>query len=75
MAGIGAENATHSWYYRSLDVPQSWSGQRVLLNFGAVDYEATIYINGTHVGSHRGGYTGFTLDITEAVSFGGIHDL
>jgi regulation of enolase protein 1 (concanavalin A-like superfamily) len=53
------------WYKRSFTVPEGWSGQRVKLNFGAVDYLATVYVNGHLAGSHKGGYTSFSLDITD----------
>lgn len=51
------------WYYRSFKVSAA-KGQRTLLHFGAVDWETTVYINGKEVGSHTGGYTGFSFDIT-----------
>ena len=47
--------------------PKGWAGQRMLLHFGAVDWEATVYVNGKKVGSHRGGYDPFTFDITDAL--------
>jgi regulation of enolase protein 1 (concanavalin A-like superfamily) len=53
------------WYKRSFTVPENWNGQRVKLNFGAVDYLATVYVNGQQVGSHKGGFTSFSFDITE----------
>ncbi|WP_164472566.1 OmpL47-type beta-barrel domain-containing protein [Cohnella candidum] len=53
------------WYKRSFTVPADWSGQRVKLNFGAVDYLATVYVNGHLAGSHKGGYTSFSFDITD----------
>ena len=56
------------WYRRSFDCPQRSAGERVLLHFGAVDYSATVWINGVESGRHRGGYTPFTLDITGALS-------
>ena len=43
---------------------------RLLLNFGAVDYEATVLVNGTKVGTHKGGYDAFSFDITEALKAG-----
>ena len=43
---------------------------RVLLHFGAVDYDARVWINGTEVGRHKGGYTSFTFDITAYVQAG-----
>lgn len=49
-------------------MPSNWANQRVLLNFGAVDYEATVYVNGQQVGSNRGGYFRFTIDVTDYVS-------
>ncbi|NQX60115.1 PA14 domain-containing protein [Paenibacillus qinlingensis] len=58
------------WYKRSFTIPDSWSGQRVKLNFGAVDYLATVYVNGQLVGSHKGGFTAFSLDITDQLKTG-----
>ncbi|NQX66526.1 DUF1349 domain-containing protein [Paenibacillus alba] len=58
------------WYKRSFTVPSDWSGQRVMLNFGAVDYLATVYVNGVQVGTHKGGYTSFSFDITDQLQAG-----
>jgi beta-galactosidase/beta-glucuronidase len=55
------------WYRREFDVPRLEHGQRLLLHFGAVDYRATVWVNGCHVGQHEGGYTPFTVDITDEV--------
>jgi beta-galactosidase/beta-glucuronidase len=55
------------WYRRPFDDPRTGEGERVLLRFGAVDYSATVWINGTYVGSHEGGSTPFSLDITPAL--------
>jgi arylsulfatase len=63
---VGQEN--QAWYRRSFSLPENWQGQRVLLHFGAVDWEATIFVDGREVGTHRGGYDPFSLDITEAVA-------
>ena len=52
------------WYRRSFSIPQAWQGQRILAHFGAIDYQASIWVNGSSAGSHVGGYTPFTLDIT-----------
>ena len=49
------------WYRRSFTVPKGWSGQRVLLQFGAVDWEAMVFVNGKELGSHRGGYDALPL--------------
>src|SRR3546814_4094800 len=42
------------WYKRTFTLPANWPGQRTLLNFGAVDYESTVLVNGAVVGSHKG---------------------
>ncbi len=55
------------WYRRTFSLPRSWIGRRVLLHFGAVDFQADVFVNGTKVGSHEGGYDGFSFDITDAV--------
>ena len=56
------------WYRRTFTTPNKWRGQRVLLHFGAVDFEATVWVNGQKVGEHRGGYDGFEMDITDALN-------
>lgn len=63
------------WYRRTFTVPDGWAGQRLLLHFGAVDYDAKVYVNGTQVGAHRGGYDGFDLDITDALAGTGPQEL
>jgi len=52
------------WYRRSFTVPSSWKGRNILLNFGAVDWKADVFINDIHVGTHTGGFTPFSFDIT-----------
>jgi beta-galactosidase/beta-glucuronidase len=72
LSGIGHTDFIPAvWYRRALDVPDDWEGQRVLLHFGAVDYDCRAYIDGQAVGSHRGGYTPFTFEITHALGRGG----
>src|SRR5262249_34851830 len=63
------------WYRRTFTVPKDWAGQRVLLHFGAVDWEATVFVNGTKVGSHRGGYDAFSFDVTGALKKQGDQEL
>lgn len=55
------------WYRRTFQIPSAWSGQRVLLHFGAVDWESQVLVNGKVVGMHQGGYDCFSFDITEAL--------
>jgi hypothetical protein len=52
------------WYARMFDVPRAWAGRRVLLHFGAVDWLATVSLNGQLLGEHRGGYLPFCFDMT-----------
>jgi hypothetical protein len=78
------------WYHRSFSVPNSWlvptahpgngignnpNSQRLLLHFEAVDWEATVYVNGEKVGSHDGGYDSFTFDVTDALTSDGEQEL
>ncbi|MBI4660594.1 MAG: glycoside hydrolase family 2 [Verrucomicrobia bacterium] len=55
------------WYRRTFRIPSRWAGHRVLLHFGAVDWEATVFMNGHELGVHRGGYDGFSFDVTDAL--------
>jgi len=55
------------WYRRTIDIPSKWSGQHVLLHFGAVDWHARVLVNGKPIGSHDGGYDSFSFDITTAL--------
>ena len=56
-----------SWYNRQFTVPEDWSGKQIMLNFGAIDYEAMVYVNGEQVGTHKGGYDSFAFDITASL--------
>jgi len=55
---------TRGWYRRTFEVPAAWGARHVMLNFGAVSWEATVYVNGRLAGTHRGDYDSFALDIT-----------
>ncbi|MHA1144921.1 MAG: glycoside hydrolase family 2 protein [Candidatus Helarchaeota archaeon] len=63
------------WYQRSVSIPKEWSGQKLLLHFGAVDWEATVHVNGKRVGSHHGGYVPFAFEISKFVNFGAENDI
>ena len=67
LSGI-RETAEFVWYRRTFEVPAAWRGQRILLHFGAVDWETTVFVNGREVGRHRGGYDPFFFDITDALA-------
>lgn len=60
---VGDEN--YLWYRKEFKAPKLKSWERVLLHFGAVDWESTVYVNGKEVGSHRGGYDPFSFDISK----------
>ena len=66
LSGVGNTDYMNCvWYRKDLDIPSDWSGSRILLNFGAVDYEALVFVNGEFCASHKGGYTSFSVDITD----------
>jgi beta-galactosidase/beta-glucuronidase len=65
---LGQENEL--WYQRQFTVPGRWKGKRVMLNFGAVDWKADVWVNGMKVGMHTGGYVPFSFDITAALQSG-----
>lgn len=55
------------WYERNFEIPQEWEGKKILLNFGAVDWKCTVIVNGKNWATHTGGYTPFSVDITDAL--------
>jgi hypothetical protein len=77
LSGVhkGFDRNQRLWYHRTFDVPKEWAGQRVLLHFGAVDWEAAVTVNGKAVGTHRGGYDAFAFDITDALTAAGTQEL
>ncbi|MFD1827046.1 DUF2804 family protein [Mumia zhuanghuii] len=56
------------WYRRTVRLPDGFVRDRVLLHFGAVDQDCEVWVDGTRVGKHRGGYLPFTLDVTDALT-------
>ena len=77
LSGIGRRvDATERiWYRKTFLIPTQWRGERVLLHFGAVDWESVVFINGEEMGLHRGGYDGFTYDITDALHADGEQEI
>ncbi|HEY7315722.1 MAG TPA: glycoside hydrolase family 2 TIM barrel-domain containing protein [Gemmataceae bacterium] len=63
------------WYRRTFEVKKEWAGKRLLLHFGAVNWESTVWVNGKKFDPHRGGYDGFTLDITGALKKDGPQEI
>jgi beta-galactosidase/beta-glucuronidase len=74
LSGI-MKHSDRLWYRRTFTVPKEWAEKRVLLHFGAVDWEARVWINGKKQGAHRGGYDPFTFDITDALKQKGEQEL
>lgn len=72
LSGVGRHPGEENelWYRRTFRLPAKWKGQRVLLHFGAVDWKATVMVNGVEVGEHCGGYTPFCFDITSSLRKG-----
>lgn len=55
------------WYKRDFQIDPSWKKKRILLHFEAVDWKTDVWVNGVKVGTHCGGYTPFTFDVTSAL--------
>ncbi len=72
LSGVGKPLEAHQylWYRRTFTTPKLTNGSRLLIHFGAVDWEAVVFVNGIEVGKHRGGYDSFTFDITDFVKVG-----
>jgi beta-galactosidase/beta-glucuronidase len=75
-SGIGDTSLFRAcWYRRAVDVPPPGPDERLLVRFGAVDYHATIWLDGRRIGEHEGGYTPFAVDATEPLRTVGPHEL
>ena len=70
FVGNGTYLQTSANYQRTLFVPSEWRGKRLFLRFHGVQSVADVFINGRHIGDHHGGYTAFTFEITDKVSYG-----
>ena len=66
---------TGIWYHRTIQAPATWSEKKIMLHFGAVYYEAEVYVDGNFVGRHFGGSSPFALDVTKYLADGKVHDL
>ena len=76
LSGVGhTEFISGIWYQRSIQIPATWKGKNIRLNFGAVFYESEIFIDGKFVGRHFGGSDSFSFDITPFVGDGKEHNL
>ncbi|MBR2063452.1 MAG: beta-galactosidase [Bacteroidales bacterium] len=77
LSGVGKAVTENDalWYEREFTVPESWAGKRVMVNFGAVDWKAEVYVDGHLAGEHTGGYAPFSFDITDLLGKGKRHEL
>ncbi|MFD0524462.1 PA14 domain-containing protein [Paractinoplanes durhamensis] len=74
LSGI-ERRESHMFYRKLVTVPKDWCKKRIKINFGAVDYQAEVWVNGTLVAEHTGGYTAFTADITGALKPSGQQEI
>ena len=74
LSGV-MKQVDHIWYRRTFKIPSYWMNRRMLLHFGAADWETTVYVNGKTFGPHKGGYDPFTFDITDALRPDGEQEL
>jgi beta-galactosidase/beta-glucuronidase len=71
LSGVGDTDFLEAvWYRRRFTPPAEWAGRRVLLHFGAVDHDTTVWVDGTEVVRHRGGFTPFTADLGDLAPAG-----
>jgi beta-galactosidase/beta-glucuronidase len=63
------------WYRREFSIPDGWAGKHVMLHLGAVDWQATVRVNGHEVGTHEGGYTPFSFDISAFLDASGTNQV
>lgn len=77
LSGVGKMVGEYKelWYHRSFTVPAAWKNKRILLHFGAVDWKSDVWVNDIRVGSHSGGYTPFSFDITPFLEKSGVQKL
>ena len=72
LSGVGRTftDGDALWYRTSFTVPSSWKGKRLMLNFDAVDWKTVVYVNDVQIGTHTGGYTHFSFDVTPYLKSG-----
>ena len=77
LSGVGRSVTEHDalWYEREFSVPKDWAGSRIMLNFGAVDWKAEVYVNDELAGCHTGGYAPFSFDVTDLLLQGKTNSL
>ena len=74
LSGV-ADEADIGWYQRNITVDRSWLGKRTFVTVGASDWETSIWLDGSFVGKHQGGYVPFSFELTNHIEFGKAHNL
>lgn len=77
LSGVGRAVSENEalWYERTFELPEGWEGQRIMLNFGAVDWRTEVFVDEQFAGEHTGGYAPFSFDVTDLLSKGPKHEL
>ena len=77
LSGVGRPiyGGEKIWYKRTFTIPETWREERIVLNFGAVDWQAKVFVNDQLQVEHTGGYTPFSADITDAVNMEGENEI
>ena len=77
LSGVGKHvgAANRLWYRRTFQVPAAWGDKRVLLHFGAVDWDTDVWVNGQYIGNHKGGHTPFSFEVTGALHTSGNQEI
>ncbi len=77
LSGVGKPllPTEHLWYRRTFEIPMEWKSQRIVLHFGAVDWQTDVWCNGHHLGQHQGGYDPFSFELTTFLRYGAENEL
>lgn len=77
LSGVGKalQPNQYLWYRRNFLIPEEWKSQRILLHFGAVDWQTQVWCNGQLVGDHQGGYDPFSFEVTTYLAYGSENEL
>lgn len=76
LSGIKEQlDMRRAWYKRKFEIPELWKSQDIILHFAAVDYEASVFINGKFAGNHKGGFDAFSFNITPFLKPKGTQEL
>ncbi|AYL96976.1 glycoside hydrolase family 2 protein [Mucilaginibacter celer] len=70
LSGIQRNQEINMWYRRTIELPAKWQSKQIILHFGAVDHDATVFVNGKKAGTHSGGYDSFSFNITPFIKKG-----